>query len=666
MRKKRWEVAPSPTDTKAIEYLMQEWNLPRTVAEIAVARGITDAAKAARFFRAGLRDRHAASLLGGAERAVERIRRAVHDGERIVVYGDYDVDGITSTSVMLRCLRALGGNADYYIPDRLEEGYGLQEEALQHICETGCTLVITVDCGIASVALAKQFGERLDLIITDHHQPGEVLPPAYAVINPKQPGCLYPDKNLAGVGVAYTLCRLLWQAERGEDYTADVELVALGTVADVVPLTDDNRIYVREGLRRMATTENVGLKALLEVAQIPAAAVTSERIGFGLAPRLNAAGRMAHARLGVELLTATDAAAATALAERLGEINATRQQEERELLQAAQARLRELGAEEDRMPVIDGTGWHGGVIGIVASRFVDMLARPTVMISVTDGIGKGSCRSIPALNMYDALRYCEDLLLQFGGHHQAAGFSVAAENIPALRQRLQEYVALHLQPEDFIPQLDITAELRLSEVSVEFVEALAKLEPFGEANPSPLFVTYDAQVRDIRRIGKDRRHLKAYVRQDGYELDWVGWGMGDRTRDVFGGDRISFVYALQENEWQQVRNVQGVVRDIHVEETEPQPITRDEVAAVYRFVHGYLRQGPQSVALTEAALAEYRGWPYTARTALTGLCILKELGLVAEETEEDELKYRLVPAETKLDLASAPTYRRCNSREDER
>lgn len=649
---KKWIARPrcaaSPDVVKA-------FGLHPIVAEMMAARGVTDAATAERFLHAGLQDRYDPFLMKGMTAAVERIRAALAAEEKIVVYGDYDVDGITSTSVLLRCLRALGAQAEYYIPDR-QEGYGLHADALERLIAEGTRLIITVDCGISAVDLIGAFRERVDIIVTDHHNPGAELPLAVAVLDHKQEGCGYPDKNLAGVGMAYTLCRALWQTLRGDDYTADVELVALGTVADVVALTNENRIYVREGLRRMAHSQNEGLRALLDVCGIAHDAVTSERIGFSLAPRLNAAGRLAHAGLGVSLLMAQDRETAQKLAQQLFDLNGERQSKERALFAEAEERLAALGEEMSYALVVDGEGWHPGVIGIVASRLVERYYRPVVMISIDGDIGKGSCRSIPGFDIFRALSACADLLIQYGGHTQAAGFSVRKEHIPELRARLNRLAAETLTADDLIPVLEVERELKLSDINLDFITAVEMLEPFGEENPAPLFMTHGAQIAQIRRIGAERTHLKLQLVQDGVGCDAVGWGYGDRVSELFAGDRIGAVYALQKNEWQGQTTVQAVLRDLALEEETPIVLDRDLLAALYPQVKSMLTGRDYVPEQMKRILAERHHGEYSPRTVAVALQVFTELGIIRRDCTDGDTLYRWGNVDGKLDLAMSLTY----------
>ncbi|MBQ7318117.1 MAG: single-stranded-DNA-specific exonuclease RecJ, partial [Phascolarctobacterium sp.] len=380
-------------------------------------------------------------LLKGMDATVERVERALANGEQITVYGDYDVDGITASSLLYIYLERRGAKVNTYIPKRKSEGYGLNDDALKSIFESGTTLVITVDCGISGLHEVEQAPKGLDIILTDHHTVPVQLPPAYAIINPKQEDCDYPFKDLSGVGVAFKLCQALEQKRTGTDvYWEDLtELAALGTVADIVPLLGENRELVRRGLKAMEHTSLVGLRALITASGCSCENISSENIGFILAPRLNAVGRLEHAQSAVELLVTQDAEKAEAIALELNRENALRQEISRSIMEEAEALL----AKEEHIDtaiVLASEGWHQGVVGIVASRLVDKYHLPTILISISDGMAKGSCRSIPALNLYEAIAAESDILTQFGGHHQAAGLTMPADKVEEFKERFRTYV----------------------------------------------------------------------------------------------------------------------------------------------------------------------------------------------------------------------------------
>lgn len=452
--------------------------------------------------------------------AAERILQAVEGREKIAVYGDYDVDGITASSLLYLYLTGLQANVSTYIPKREGEGYGLNNEALQYLYEEGITLVITVDCGISGVKEVAEAPRGMDIIITDHHRPPELLPAAFAIVNPKQADCMYPFKGLSGVGVAFKVCQALEKlrnpaAPFWEQYT---ELVALGTVADIVPLQDENRALVKRGMKAMETTSLTGLRKLLEVCRCYRETITTEKIGFILAPRLNAVGRLEHAQLAVELLTTKDEEAAERMANNLNDENAVRQEISRQIFTEAEALL----AKQDSIGpaiVLAGQwdseaqkGWHPGVIGIVASRLVDKYYRPVILISISGEIAKGSCRSIPPLDLYDAIDACSADLVQFGGHSQAAGLTLESSKIEDFRKHFTDVVSNSLQPEDYQPHLAVDVEWdRHEELTLSFLHELQLLEPFGCENPVPVFMLRNAELHNPRLFGQELTHLRFFA-----------------------------------------------------------------------------------------------------------------------------------------------------------
>ena len=452
--------------------------------------------------------------------AAERILQAVEARERIAVYGDYDVDGITASSLLYLYLTGLDANVSTYIPKREGEGYGLNKEALQSLYEEGITLVVTVDCGISGVREVAEAPRGMDIVITDHHRPPEVLPMAYAIVNPKQADCGYPFKGLSGVGVAFKVCQALEklrnpEAALWEQYT---ELVALGTVADIVPLQDENRALVKRGMKAMEATSLTGLRKLLQVCRCYQETITTEKIGFILAPRLNAVGRLEHAQLAVELLITKDEESAESMADNLNDENAVRQEISRQIFAEAEALL-EKQASIGPSIVLAGRwdsdaqeGWHPGVIGIVASRLVDKYYRPVILISISGDVAKGSCRSIQPLDMYDALDACSADLIQFGGHSQAAGLTLESRKIEDFKKHFTEFVRNHLQPEDYQPHLAVDIEWdRSEELTLSFLRELQLLEPFGCENPAPLFMLRNAEVHNPRLFGQELTHLRFFT-----------------------------------------------------------------------------------------------------------------------------------------------------------
>ncbi|MEG6585593.1 single-stranded-DNA-specific exonuclease RecJ [Dendrosporobacter sp. 1207_IL3150] len=557
---KLWRFFPNKPELK--KQLCKSINISQDIAQLLINRGIVEEQAAYQFIYGDLANIADPFLLKDMDKAVERIVRAITHCEKIVVYGDYDVDGITATALMVKVLSLLGANADYYIPDRQSEGYGLNIEALEQLVHSKTQLMITVDCGISAVDEIKSVNNQLDIIVTDHHQPPQVLPEALAIINPKRLDCSYPEKNLAGVGVAFKLCQAIWQTIKKTDMTEFLDIVAFGTIADIVPLVGENRILVKEGLKQLSNTDNIGLRALINTCGLTSDKLDSGKIGYVLAPRLNAAGRLGRAAIGVELLLTTDIVRAEELAETLNHENSQRQAVEKEILSKVEEQLSKVDLESSKVLVLAGENWHVGVIGIVASRIVDRYYRPTVIISLKDGMGKASCRSIPGFDIYNALNQCSDLLIQYGGHRQAAGLSVTSDKIEALRERLSKIAEEVLTAEDFLPVLNIDCMVGLEEVNMSFLEQIACLEPFGMGNPSPVFACKDVTLADIRSIGQDGRHLKFRVRRKNYCGDGIAWEMGKLTEQFPINSHIDIAFQPEINNWNGICNVQLRAHDI--------------------------------------------------------------------------------------------------------
>jgi single-stranded-DNA-specific exonuclease len=570
---KTWHLLPH--DRTAIESLGRALRVAPVVAQLLLNRGLRDRDAAERFLKAPLVGLHEPALLPGVAAAADRLYAAVRDGRRVCVYGDYDADGITGTALLWQTLRLLGAPADFYVPNRLEEGYGLNAEALRQIARTGAAVVVTVDCGIGSLAEADEARRLgLELLITDHHEPKDRLPDAAVLVHPRLPGTTYPFGGLSGSGVAFKVAWALCQRASGgprvtprcREFLLDgMVLAALGTVADVVPLHDENRIFVRHGLARLRQSPPLGLKALLESAGLAdKAELGAVDVGFTLAPRLNAVGRLGCARLVVELLTTASRERAVDLARYLEGQNKQRQHIERGIL--AEARALVAGCDLDRQPalVLASPEWHAGVIGIVASRLVDLYARPVLLIALGDDPGQGSGRSVPGFPLHEALRACGDGLHSHGGHAAAAGFRIAHALVETFRERFYSYAARHFgMAGPPVPRLVIDAEVPLSVLTLGLLEALAQLEPYGAGNPRPLFLAGDLQVvGEPRRIGGGERHLTFRVRQQGKELRAIAFGMGDRFEELLAaGGRCCLVFTPRLNEWQGRRSVELEVQD---------------------------------------------------------------------------------------------------------
>jgi len=547
-----WETVPC--DEAAVAPLADALGVTRVAARLLCQRGLADPETAARFLAPSLAQLHDPFRLAGMREAADRIEAAVARREPIAIHGDYDVDGITATVILRRMLEGIGGDVVHVLPDRLKDGYGLQAPAVERLHQSGVRLLISVDCGIRSAAAACRARELgLDLIVTDHHEPDEELPPALAVINPKRHDCPYPDKHLAGAGVALKLVQALCQ-RTGRDawLPAFVKMASIGTLADVVPLIGENRVIASAGLALLSRgPHKVGLQALLEVAGLAGKRIASHDVSFLIAPRLNAAGRMASPEVAARLLLATGEAAsdeARALAAQLDDENARRQAQEQEILAAARKAIEsdpDIGARS--VLVVAGEGWHRGVIGIVASKLVEAFCRPAVVIAIEDGVAHGSCRSIPAFDMLGALTACHQHLERYGGHRAAAGLTLDAAGVKAFRAAIQQYGDDHLGPDDLRPRLRVDAALGFADIRGRLVEELRRFEPFGLGNPRPVFTAAGVQIVDGPRRVKER-HLKFAARHQGRVFRVMAWRAAERERELANrASAFDLAFSLTEN-----------------------------------------------------------------------------------------------------------------------
>jgi single-stranded-DNA-specific exonuclease len=565
-REKIWELREG--DPKTEERLASSCGIPSALARVLVTRGIRDEWSVRAFLSPELSDMHDPFAMPDMDRSAARLLSAVEDGERIRVYGDYDVDGITSVSLMVSVLRALGADVDYHIPNRLVEGYGLSTEAIEKAAEDGVSLLITVDCGVSAIeeiGLASDLG--IDVIVTDHHEAGDMLPSCVGVINPKRGDSEYPFRELAGVGVAFKLCQALWRLAGRPEGAADphkyLDIVALGTIADVVPLQGENRIIARAGLEMMSPSSNLGLRALIDVSGLAGREIRAGHVSFTVAPRVNAAGRLGDPSLGARLFLTDSREEAAELAAILDEENRRRQEIELAILREAWRPVSKMNTQDTRAIVLGSDAWHSGVIGIVASRIAELTFRPTVLISFEGDVGRGSARSIPAFNLYSALTECSDLLLKYGGHSQAAGLSIQAENLDSFRERLNDIGHEWLTDDDLVPRVLVDAELNEEEISVELARELERLEPYGFGNPTPVFATRNMLVLEWRNVGADGKHLKLKLGRGGQVVDAIGFRMARSYGNLVRGlPEVDVVYSLQVNEWNGRRESELVVKDI--------------------------------------------------------------------------------------------------------
>ena len=550
----RWESLPC--DAAAAESLASALNIAPIVARLLCQRGFTDPERAHRFLNPSLEHLHDPMLLAGMRAAVERILAAIAGKERIAIHGDYDVDGITSTVILRRALELLGADVVHFLPERLRDGYGLQPAAIERLHADGVALVISVDCGIRGAEAARRARELgVDLIITDHHEPDVELPPALAVINPKRTDCSYPDKYLAGVGVALKLVQALCtRANREAWLPGFIKVAAIGTLADVVPLVGENRVIAKVGLDLLSKgPHKVGLRALLDVSGLTGKTIDSYHIGFMVAPRVNAAGRMSTPDIAARLLLAADEAMAgevRELALLLDGENVRRQEEEAEILAAARKIVTtdpDIGARS--VLVVAGDGWHRGVIGIVASKLVDTFHRPAIVLSVEDGIAHGSCRSIPCFDMLGALERCAHLLTRFGGHRQAAGLTLDAQRLKELRFAVNAVADETLGPDDLMPRLRIDSDLGFRAITGSVAAGVAALAPFGAGNPRPVFAARGVEIIDGPRKLKER-HLRMALKQDGRIFRAVAWRAAERHDSlVEHKTSLDVAFSLDQNQY---------------------------------------------------------------------------------------------------------------------
>ena len=566
MPAKRWII--SKHDAAAVNSLAAELNVPPLTAALLISRGHGDGQKAYTFLNPSKDHLHEPFLLKGMRKAVERIQQAIELKQKILVWGDYDVDGTTGTVLLRKVFSQLGGESGFHVPNRFTEGYGINTPTLEQAKADGYSLVISVDCGTTSVKeveFANSIG--LDVIITDHHLPktGEPLPAAIAIVNPNQPGCGYPDKNLAGVGVAFKLAHALLREKGLEHEVAGfLKIAAIGTVADVMDLTGENRAIVALGLIDLPKTDNLGLKALMEVSDCRQD-ITSYHIGFRIGPRINAAGRMEVARHVIELFESDDFTKARQLAGILDSRNRERQKVQQQITELAFLECVERG--DSHFIVVAGEGWHQGVIGLAASRIAEKLHRPCVVIAIKDGVGHGSARSIPGFHLLRSLESCQELFEQFGGHAAAAGMKIRVENIPALRARLNEYAATELSDDDLTPVLKIDALVTSKSLGMDLVNSLSSFEPFGAGNPKPVFVTRALTLCEEPLVMKDK-HLKLKLLGEcGSRFEAVWWDGVDRSngQTLKPNSRIELAYVAETNSWQGNTRLQLVVEDLRAD-----------------------------------------------------------------------------------------------------
>lgn len=561
--KQRWKIETENHDL--VQQFVSELKISSVVANLLLNRGISSVEEARNFLYIEKTEFHDPFLMKGMRQAVERIHSAIENGEKILIFGDYDADGVSSTAVMIETLKQLDADFQFYIPNRFTEGYGPNEPALRKAKEAGFSLVITVDTGISAVheaAIAKEID--LDLIITDHHEPPPVLPNAFTIINPKQAECFYPFKYLAGVGVAFKLAHALL----GQPPEHLLDFAVIGTIADLVPLRGENRLIVKKGLKALQKTKRPGLLALKKVAGIDDKELTTDHVGFGIGPRINAVGRLASATPAVELLISEDKSEAERLAAEIDELNKKRKDMVNQITEEALEIVeRQFASIEDhKVLIIAEKGWNAGVIGIVASRLVERYYRPTIVLSIDEekGIVKGSARSIEGFDMFINLSQSRDILPHFGGHPMAAGLTMKIEDLDELRERLNKQANEVLTKKDYLPITTVDLTVSIKDITVSIIEEMSLLAPFGISNPTPKVLIQDAKLTQMRRIGSEENHLKMLVEEDGQTLDCIGFQFGHLYHEISMVAKVSAVGTLSINEWNGHSKPQLIIEDIAV------------------------------------------------------------------------------------------------------
>lgn len=563
---KRWIINKGQPDLQCS--FARELNISPTIAGLLINRGITTTDAARWFFNCKLEETDNPWLLKGIKKAVGRLNTAKDQKEKVTIFGDYDADGITGTVLLMEALSEIGIDVSYYIPNRLEDGYDLSYEAVAKIANDKSSLLLTVDCGISALDEVKYAQSiPLDVIITDHHQPSEKLPKAFSIINPKLEDRDSPSYHLAGVGVAFKLAQALWDYFGFCPYTAYekfLDIIALGTVGDIVPLLGENRIFVKHGLKRITETKREGLKSLLEIAGLNNKKMTTLEIAYGIAPRLNAAGRIGSASTAVELLMTSSSQKGYELAGFLNKENQKRQLLEENIFKEAQKQIEDLDLAKEKIIVVHSEFWHYGIIGIVASKLMEKYNRPVIIITFDTGNkeGRGSARSIPEFNIYEALKYASRYLLQFGGHERAAGLRILKENIENFKEYINKFAEMKMSEEMLIPAINIEGEVFFAELDESFLHQLEKMAPFGEGNPKPLLAYRGAKIERYRAVGKNNNHLKATITAEGKNINGIGFELYSKLQNIYNNIEIDLAFHLEENIWQNEKHLQLNIKDL--------------------------------------------------------------------------------------------------------
>lgn len=557
--KKKWEFYE--VDDKKIDEISEKYNISKLLARVLVNRGITDDEDINIFLNPTRNDFHDPYLMPDMKKAVDRIETAIKEKQKIIIYGDYDVDGITSITVLKRFLEERGIQVDYYVPNRLQEGYGLNKEAITKIAEDGHKLMITVDCGISGIEEIEYSNSLgIETIITDHHEPLDELPNAIAIIDAKRKDNQYPFRGLAGVGVVFKLIQAIGIRLNLEEkeYLKYLDIVCVGTISDIVPLVDENRVIASLGLKLIQVTRNVGLKSLLKA--IGYKNINSMAVSFGIAPRINACGRMGFQGEALKLFLTDNIVQAEVITEKLNSYNIERQAKERVIFDEAIESLQKMDMNKINTIVLAGTGWHHGVIGIVASKLTEKFFKPTILLALEDDIAKGSGRSIPGFDLHSALCASSKYLEKYGGHEMAVGLSLKKENLDSFKE-IFEKIAKENNIKDILPVIYVDSEITAMDMNKETVEQLNKLEPFGEANKTPIFLYKSLKIDSIRALSEGR-HLKMTLKDNSAIINAIGFNMGNLVDEYLIGDKVDIIGTLEINSYNGIETIQINLKDI--------------------------------------------------------------------------------------------------------
>lgn len=661
-----WIYLDENIDKNFLYVLSKAFKISPVTATVMINRGITDVVLAKEYLDCEIAPLFDPFLLKDMDKAVGRIKSAIEKREKITIYGDYDVDGITATALLTSFLKSINANVEYYIPQRQNEGYGLNKEALFKIKESGTDLVVTVDVGVTAVEEAQYCKEiGLDLIITDHHQLKEEIPDAIAIINPKREDCGYPFKHLAGVGVAYKLfCALKEELGLNFDDEKYLDLVALGTIADVVPLIRENRTMVARGLKLIRQNKSPGIEALINVASKTKKEIDTVFISFTLSPRINAAGRMGVAKTAVELLLEEDYEKAYSLAVYLDRENLLRQEEEAKIIEEANEMIKKMGHKNKKVLILSKEGWHQGIIGIVASRLVEKYNKSCILISLDEDIGKGSGRAISSFNIFEGLSHCSNLLVKFGGHSLAAGLSIAKENLEEFDREINRYADLTLTSEDMTKKVYIDTEISDEDINLVTIKELQRLEPYGMGNSVPVFALKGLKVLDIRTLSGGK-HIKLLCQGKHNKIEIIGFNMGSLKSKFIAGDTVDAAGTLGVNIYNGETRIQLHLKDLKLSEKIGSGVIPDYDD--FKTVFYYIKSRARDNVFSDYFAPLYRRISYVTNKTISEeklsaiLKIFKEAKIINYKKEEGLIIINLLETKGKVDLKKTETYKKISS-----